>query len=91
MSMKITFIVKYPAGHTYTETWEYDSAYCPDCGAKEVWSQCGEGDYYVGAAYMCAKCGYSFRLPFTSRLPEDQTKPHYQRYEEIRAFVEKVT
>lgn len=89
-SKKITFDVQYQAGHSYTEIWGYDSAYCPNCGAKEVWSQRGECDYHVGPTHLCAKCGYSFHLPFTDRLPEDQTEPHHQRYKAIKAFVEKV-
>jgi transposase-like protein len=62
----ITLTVKYEAGHSHKETWERAEYYCPLCAAKEVWSETGGGDYYVGERYMCAKCGGTFHLPSCS-------------------------
>lgn len=34
--------------------------HCVHCGARDVWAETGEGDYYAGAMNVCATCGCSF-------------------------------
>lgn len=29
---------------------------CPNCGDRKVWVEGGDGDYYVGPAYVCTGC-----------------------------------
>lgn len=39
------------------ELWIKVDHFCPECGKKEVWGECGDGDYYCGPSYACLACG----------------------------------
>lgn len=43
--------------------WEETPLYCPNCGARTVWCESGEGDYYRGPDHGCTSCRHSFALP----------------------------
>lgn len=52
---------KYKAGHTIDQEWGYcDDLFCITCGEKKVYEEGSEGDYYVGAEYVCVGCGALF-------------------------------
>ncbi len=56
--------IKYPAGHSYDETWKLDAdMFCPHCGKRGVWIEQGPGDYYVGEMHVCMECRWMFHLP----------------------------
>jgi hypothetical protein len=61
MSEVVTLDVKYRAGHMYTKTYRMDGdVYCVRCGHRGVWTETGDGDYYVGSVSYCRECGTSF-------------------------------
>lgn len=82
--MKKTFDVIYyknPTGkikkfsHIYSETWEYRAyTFCPSCGSKGIWVSEGCSDYYVGEEHICIECEYTFHLPYSHRIIDDQGK-----------------
>lgn len=37
-------------------SFEKQDLFCPSCGKQELWRECGEGDYYKGADYLCLGC-----------------------------------
>jgi len=83
----IAVTVKYPAGHSYTEQWDYDEGvWCVYCGATEVWHDQGSGDYYVGAKYLCLACERSFYMSEGEGLVDSDK----QRLEQIRKATRKL-
>ena len=56
MAARETIITKYPAGHSYTTTWEKTELYCSQCGKKGLWACRNGGDYYTGEEHYCVKC-----------------------------------
>ncbi|MGZ3796485.1 MAG: hypothetical protein ACXVB1_08975 [Pseudobdellovibrionaceae bacterium] len=53
---------EYPGSHHYWENYEKTEYFCPNCGAKDVWEEQGDGDYYVGADLICSNCGAGFTM-----------------------------
>ena len=49
--------------HHYIQEYSKTKYYCVNCGAKDVWVEDGEGDYYVGPDYICLACDHQFNLP----------------------------
>ena len=68
--------------HTYNESWEYQTIFCPGCGKKRVWAERGAGDYYVGVGYICTDCGVKFYMP--DGLDERLNDTDKQRLEKLR-------
>lgn len=58
--------------HYYDEDYvRAEALFCPCCGAKGLWRQAGDGDYYQGPEYICAECAKSFATQgFGSPRPE---------------------
>lgn len=65
---------EYKGSHHYWEDYEKTGYFCPSCGKKDVWEQCGSDDYYVGSAYVCVNCSTSHYLDNSSDLRKDE---HY--------------
>lgn len=63
-------VVKYSAGHTSTSWWLRGGLFCPECGAKGVWEEQSDGDYYVGPDYACTTCGavFTYQGPLTDDI-----------------------
>lgn len=52
-------------------TLVYEPAvHCPNCCARWVWREIGDGDAYNGPANFCAACGGSFKV-YATLLPEE--------------------
>ena len=68
--------------HTCSESWEYQTIFCPGCGEKRVWAERGAGDYFVGVGYICVACGVKFYLPYG--LGERLDKSDKQRLDKLR-------
>lgn len=74
----ITFDVKYYKGdgtfsHKYEECWEESDLYCPKCGLKSVYVECGAGDYYDGNKHICINCESTFYLPDSPQPSTDDS------------------
>jgi len=68
-----------PAGtHSYDQEYIETADHCPKCHTK-LWSDAGEGDYYVGPEFYCPACywtGYvifSYTADPAGSDPDDQT------------------
>lgn len=50
--------VGYPPSNSWSDTMHYDltKLFCPGCGARTVWVEWGDGDYYQGREHICASC-----------------------------------
>jgi len=79
------FTVLYEAGHSYQERWEDGEYFCPGCGAREVWEEMGEGDYYQGPEFLCLACGASFWMPSGPDIRTDNSQDR-QRLEALRGL-----
>lgn len=80
----LTFEVKYEAGHSYVEKWKVEQdLFCPHCGAKEVWCENGDGDYYEGPNHLCKACGALWTMP-SLRINDGKNWQITQRLEAIR-------
>lgn len=84
MSDRVELDVRYALGHSYPETWCKGALFCPHCGKQEVWEEQGEGDYYVGASFLCIACRYNFTIqgPYESNDAYQETY-WSQRYQAI--------
>lgn len=53
--------IHYPAGHSYEFQYAYSpGVFCVNCGTAEVYTEQGEGDYYVGPTSVCLACYATF-------------------------------
>ena len=87
--MTVTFDVKYKAGHSYKETWEYEEYFCPGCGKQTVYGETGLGDYYMGCMRILLSCESTFYLPCGVVKNDQFTDANEQRIRNIRAAEEK--
>ncbi len=53
---------EYPNSHYYWEDYRKTDCFCPLCGQKEVWTNHGPGDYYLGRDSLCASCNAILHL-----------------------------
>lgn len=84
LKIMLKFKVKYESGHTHFETWEIEpNFFCPNCGAKEVWSNNDDGDYYEGNDYLCKSCGTLWTMP-TFKINNEKDWQVTQRLNAIR-------
>lgn len=65
--MKKTVTVKYDAGHSYDFDYKKEVMFCPNCGKREIWVECSDGDYYMGPQHVCSNCDFSFCMPSAGR------------------------
>lgn len=79
-----SFLVTYPAGHSYKEPWVKTAFFCLACGKASVWRCNDGGDYYQGENYLCTGCGSDWNLPGEPRV--DASSINEQRLKHLRAF-----
>ena len=77
--------VRYAMGHSYPETWKLGELFCPECGKQGVWEEQSDGDYYVGANFLCIECCHAFTIqgPYNAKESDGETC-WLQRIETIR-------
>lgn len=63
VAMEIHYHINTANHFIQTENWAKTTYYCPNCGHREVWRDCGCGDYYVGASHLCIGCNHTFYIP----------------------------
>lgn len=71
--------MKVKVGKEELELTEY---HCPGCGAKGLWHDCDEGDYYVGEDFLCPGCGAVFTMQYSG---PNQYAPDLAKLAAIRA------
>lgn len=59
--MKIKVITDYKT-HKHESEWQNTNLFCPLCGNKAIYQECGPGDYYEGSSYVCIKCNSKHSL-----------------------------
>jgi len=62
--MEISVHATYDWGERPMKLFYWGDMYCPECGAKGMWMDQGEGDYYLGPDYFCGKCRSSGNISF---------------------------
>jgi uncharacterized protein (DUF983 family) len=68
-SVKIDYGGKHdpPGKFERVSNWESDpDTHCPHCGQKQVWTDQGPADYYVGRQHVCSACGHGFTMQDSS-------------------------